>query len=502
MRAGILAPTTLASNSAKWVTVCRFLSKFGLDPLPPSADKVVALGASLKAGSYRSAPTYFSLYRTVARRHGYTVDAAVDQAIRDMSRSCLRGLGGPVRALALPLHRFGGLPGSAEPWSVGGPLGPRNAFVVGSWWLLREIEVSTARACLVQLSVSASGLPRASLQLPASKSDQAALGVTRSHGCGCPDLQAPRPDCPVHAIWDQLLLLRRRFPDRWVEGRPARDLALFPSSEGRVCTKSAVVATLVAGADHLRLPRATPDGTERVSGHSLRASGAQGLARAGLDLWCIQLLGRWGSDAIKTYVREAHLAQSSEWARRALQNQTLEEVAASMAPQVAAARQQGAPILEAVAATSSAMDLPAGAGTTLAQELGAQLVTPILVAADAGAEFAPQGVIADAARHGVEEALAEQERAEAIVVLNGARGVAHRVLEASLDLAPDLHSTACGWKFGGWRDASFPAPEDVPSGYQALCGRCFPRWRAIRKRTLAAPGGASPADAGAPPGST
>ena len=84
-RAGVLAATTLASSSAKWMTICRYLAKFGLEPWPPSADKVVALGAALKAGAYKSAPTYFSLYRTVAVRQGHVIDESVAQAIRDMS---------------------------------------------------------------------------------------------------------------------------------------------------------------------------------------------------------------------------------------------------------------------------------------------------------------------------------------------------------------------------------------------------------------------------------
>ena len=57
----------------------------------------------------------------------------------------------------------------------------------------------------------------------------------------------------------------------------------------------------------LHVPLSTPDGSERVSGHSLRVTGAQGLARLGWDLWAIQLQGRWHSDVVKRYVREAHL---------------------------------------------------------------------------------------------------------------------------------------------------------------------------------------------------
>ena len=53
----------------------------------------------------------------------------------------------------------------------------------------------------------------------------------------------------------------------------------------------------------VRLVRATA----AYTGHSLRVTGAQGLTVRGWHLWTIQLLGRWGSEAIKTYVREAPL---------------------------------------------------------------------------------------------------------------------------------------------------------------------------------------------------
>ena len=58
--AGMYAQTTLASNDARWRTIGRILEKFGLDVWPPSADKVVAIGAALKAGCDRSAAGYLS----------------------------------------------------------------------------------------------------------------------------------------------------------------------------------------------------------------------------------------------------------------------------------------------------------------------------------------------------------------------------------------------------------------------------------------------------------
>jgi len=132
--ASIYAPTTLASNDARWRTISRILAKFGLEVFPPSVEKVVALGAALRAGSFRSAPGYLSLYRVTSVRQGFGLDGSTEQALRDMKRACSRGLGAPIRARALPLDLLSGLPGDVEPWAVGGAISPRNFLVV--WGIL------------------------------------------------------------------------------------------------------------------------------------------------------------------------------------------------------------------------------------------------------------------------------------------------------------------------------------------------------------------------------
>ena len=80
---------------------------------------------------------------------------------------------------------------------------------------------------------------------------------------------------------------------------------MFPTIDGDAPSKQAMLTTFLSVASRLGLPEQSRDGTERISGHTLRATGAQGLARRGLDLWSIQLLGRWGSEAVRGYIREA-----------------------------------------------------------------------------------------------------------------------------------------------------------------------------------------------------
>ena len=78
-----------------------------------------------------------------------------------------------------------------------------------------------------------------------------------------------------------------------------------------------MVDTIRRAAELLQLPPLSPDGVPRWTGHTLRVTGAQGLALAGLDTWAIQLLGRWGSEAVRSYIRQAPLAASTNWARAA-----------------------------------------------------------------------------------------------------------------------------------------------------------------------------------------
>ena len=103
---------------------------------------------------------------------------------------------------------------------------PRNCLVAAAWWMLRETEVANAR--LADLTIDLLDVPVASLTLPVSKADQEAQGTKRKHACACRGGR-PRVDCPAHALWDQKLMLARRFADKMVEGQPPQDSPPVPS---------------------------------------------------------------------------------------------------------------------------------------------------------------------------------------------------------------------------------------------------------------------------------
>ena len=172
--------------------------------------------------------------------------------------------------------------------------------------MLREIELATVRARLVSTGRAETGERQVFLTLPASKSDQAAHGVARGHRCRCGSLPS-RVGCPACCVLDQLSFLKRQFPRSWAEGRPCWSLPLFPRLDGQAVEKEAFVSTIVAAAGQLQVPLVDADASTRISGHSLRVTGAQGLTRLGFPLWAVQLLGRWGSDTVKAYVGTASL---------------------------------------------------------------------------------------------------------------------------------------------------------------------------------------------------
>ena len=95
-----------------------------------------------------------------------------------------------------------------------GPMSPRNAVAAGSWFLMREAELSMALASSITLS-RAGGSLKVTWHLPASKTDPQALGTSRSHGCSCPSAGPASVSCPVHVLWDQLLFLQRSFPQKF-----------------------------------------------------------------------------------------------------------------------------------------------------------------------------------------------------------------------------------------------------------------------------------------------
>ena len=264
------------------------------------------------------------------------------------------------------------------------------------------------------------------------------MGSARTHYCRCGSA-APLPDCVVHAMADQKAFLQRQFPSRWVSGVPDVDLPLFPGLDGMAPSKADFVRAFQDAALRMGCSIVSPDGSRAVTGHSLRVGGAQGLARRGVELWSIQLLGRWGGETVRRYLAEAHLEVAS---RRA---------AAGDAGLVG-------------------LDLEGLLDKIRSREVRPEAIRCPLARAHLQQETTLADSIAESAAGSSPQ----------LWVTNLASGVAHKVLvRASPACALDI--THCGWRFGGHRDASTPVDRE-PAVHRQVCARCDPILRANLKR--------------------
>ena len=444
----VYAPSSRPPVEAKLRTIEKALAIYEHEFFPPTVEKIVSLGAVLKAGQYRSGDAYLGLYKVTCERRGHTFTAPELRAIKDASRSVLRGLGGPARAAALPFARLSELPGDTKPWTPKGPFNPSAFITLGSWFMLREIEAAQARIGDVAVEVSPEGKPSFKWRLPVSKSDQRALGVSRVHGCSCEGVPSRR--CPAHVGWAHVTSLRKQF------GEVGPEFPLFPNLGGKICEKEEMSATICHAASLLQVV-VPANSNEKFTGHSLRVTGAQGLAAAGLDVWAVQLLGRWGSSAVKSYVRSAQLERAASWAAKVSKTTALEDLLdrqlqgrppASWKEALEAAQ-------EMVKDAKGPTDTVAPCQANLAEPLATEMVT---------------------------KAASTETGRDELECATSSEGITHKVAlgPPAVDLSTAI--TACGWKFGGARAL---LSRTVPNDYKRLCSRCFPAQRAAKKSALA-----------------
>ena len=187
------------------------------------------------------------------------------------------------------------------------------------------------------------------------------------------------------------------------------------------------------------------------------------MARSGVDLWAIQLMGRWGSDTVKGYVREAQLETA---ARRAASTSSLDVggleaiIEGIVQKHLQGGSRPVAECLPEIATSSSSatsvLNLPA-----LADEAQAALhPEPALCPGGAG-DIEPR------------------------FVQNTLTEVVHRLISPSGAIMGEW-LTACGWRVGKRGMTKLVPEADLPSLHKRMCEKCLPDRRASKKRLLAA----------------
>lgn len=263
----------------------------GCQPFPLNEIILVRVSAMFKVGGYRSFKNYLSRAKDHHLQLGYQWSEALNRTSQKCVRSVLRGLSGASRSEAFDLMAIvSTLRASDGCLAEGGPQQPLALIVCATYFMLRELEASAVDRSDVTLNAGS-----VTISLPVSKTDWEAKGCKRTWACVC-DRNIP---CPYHVLLQHC----RQFDAAGLKaGSP-----LFPDRRGNYCTKAGVVDTIRAAAEASGMQIRDSDGNHRLSGHTFRITGARFLAATGLDPITIQLLGRWGSNAVLTYLAEAPL---------------------------------------------------------------------------------------------------------------------------------------------------------------------------------------------------
>eukprot|EP00439_Symbiodinium_sp_Y106_P077835 s2127_g16.t1 len=286
-----------------------------LDPLPLSVRLVNAIGASLRAGGYKSAKQIFGQAR---QEHIAGTKTAVPLEVllkmAQVERAVERGQGPSKLKDSFFVEDIARLPQNQNSDDFNGPhdwarrLQHRiDMVVICCWWLLRGIEAASVLLGPAWTEVTHSGRT-AFITLPCTKTDIVGLCVTRSHPCSC--ARTPKL-CTFHAL--------QRHIDRLTALGCPRDGPLFPGADGHPLQyyETVEIFLSVIAATGTSMTRVGPNGIsfERFCEHVCRISGAQMLTRRGFPFDTVQLIGRWGSDAIKVYVQDFPLHRGDEFRR-------------------------------------------------------------------------------------------------------------------------------------------------------------------------------------------
>ena len=298
---GLLAAMSARSAASSQESMIETWTSFHMAWFGPSVEvlplvpaKVFAVCAMFRAGGYRSVENYLSRIKDLHVEEGFDWSMSLERAFRKSKRAVNRGIGSARQSAALDLGAaFKALENrSSAPVCNRGPVGLRNLLVVGCFWMLRELEISCAKVCHLEVDAIHFWVD---WTLPASKTDVRALGKVRRWECVCSgDFTRP---CPFHAIVNQLEILRSSHGG---EGSSP----LFPTISGGFVDKRHVVTSIFGG-------------------HSLRVTGARLMAGMGISIVLIQLMARWSSEAVLRYVAEAPLQGMSDAYRKGLSTSAL-----------------------------------------------------------------------------------------------------------------------------------------------------------------------------------
>ena len=314
------ATTSKQSRGARALRWEEIAGADGSDPYELTPELIIRTVAILWASDYRSAAAIADQARATFLARDGVWTGALEEAFRNAKRGVDRGLGPARHTAAFPLARAKELPDSRDPRVKGGPVWPRRVDVTSCSWMLREIEAGGVT--VGDVTIGERGL--VTIVLPASKTDCAALGVSRSHRCAC-GTRSGEPALLDHALCPACAVIEQRDDVvSWLG--PGPNTPLFPDSSGGFTSKAAMIGSIEAAAELLGLPLRGHTGAALWGGHAWRRGGAQYFAAAGVEVWRIQALARHSTSAILGYIEGMHVKAMSNLAAEAAIGRSLAAV--------------------------------------------------------------------------------------------------------------------------------------------------------------------------------
>ena len=217
-----------------------------------------------------------------------------------------------------------------------------------------------------------------------------------------------------------------------------------------------MAATFSQAAFRLGVELESADGSEVVSGHSLRVTGAQGLARLGLDTWAIQLIGRWGSATILRYIRLVPLERAVAWAADAARRRELPQIISEAATKSTKSSAGVAKVVQAASCQTPDEWVP----TVLA--LTEPHKDEVLMAAP------------------VPEVLVWIRNPEK----HASRGLFHLADGPVTGVPIGALRTRCSWRYGGNRAVIIGSAPPRPHDCKQVCTKCAPEVRATLEKAF------------------
>ena len=182
-------------------------SAWNLPPVPLTEELVVKVGASFKAGHYKSPQNYFSRasqeHRQLTKQHPTPF---VQSLIKNVIRSITRGTGPTAFKDSFEVellnraYDLNSLRREPHHWSED-PSHSRDATLICCWWLLRGIEAAAASTKHVWHQTTRDE-QTTFITLPVQKNDTTGACVSRGHSCSQPTvttiIRDQQPTAPKH----------------------------------------------------------------------------------------------------------------------------------------------------------------------------------------------------------------------------------------------------------------------------------------------------------------